>query len=188
MKFLGVITYFFILFSASFSDTLFEKELKARYITNDVSGMISLLEKDSGDPLSLFYNGYFWLDGVFGSVNPKLANYYFLSSINNARVKKDNRTLAISLKNLGDSFYAGDGIEEITLRALDCYEESAKLGYAPAVFNAAVVYNELGNIKKSRYWLKKYCRMKDADLKEYAQKLLKDWETNFKAKKNVNED
>ncbi|MBP9752417.1 MAG: hypothetical protein KBD31_01220 [Proteobacteria bacterium] len=179
--------WFFVFFAALFINGCLNcKDFKRSKIEEDIYVLYFQGAKQIDDYLSalesknnseaFFYHGLLLLDGTLGDVNAGLANYYFLKAIEVAKQAGDVETQKKAFKAIADSFYSGDGIDLITLRALDYYLASSKLNYLPAMFNVAVVYKEVGCCQKAIYWMKKYCSFKEAELKDYGNMLLKKWQ------------
>lgn len=106
----------------------------------------------------------------------RLANFYVSKIIYDIPRCQDKKILAIAHKILADSFYSGDGIDQLPLMALHHYRQSARLGYPPGQFNAAIVYHEIGDIKKALYWMRQYQKNKNAPLRDHAKKMVNAWQ------------
>lgn len=110
--------------------------------------------------------------------NPKLANFFILKALEYQTKNNSKILLGAAYKFLADSFYSGDGIAQSHMLALDYYKKSAQLNYAPAFFNCAAIYKEMGHIKKSSYWIKKYLKHPKSELKNEALLFLKNLKTH----------
>ncbi|CAO5677502.1 MAG: hypothetical protein HEEMFOPI_01128 [Holosporales bacterium] len=134
--------------------------------------------EDEDAPESFFLHGFFLLGN--NHKNSKLANYYFLKAAEAAK-KTGNMTIyKKALKALADSFYSGDGFPLLISRALDYYLASAKCGYAPALFNVAIIYKDRGAYTKAIKWMKRYCAHPEAELADYGKKAIKEWSKKIK--------
>lgn len=141
--------------------SIVEKKVSRYIYHKNTEGLTRYLtEQEAKDnPAAYFQHGYLYICGVIPK-NAGLANFYFLKAIEHS--KNHIHIKRIAQKAMADSLYSGDGCQQSLKLAHDYYLASAKLGYAPAMFNVAITFKELGSHKKYKVWMSKYNKNKNA--------------------------
>lgn len=169
-----------ILFIHAYGHDIEQTESKVHHLyqTGDDDALVAYIQSLPKD-YQYYYLGCLSLCG-FKNSDSKLANFYFFKCL---EITKNKTFRGLCYKAIGDSFYSGDGIDQSLDLAIAYYKKSADCSYAPGLFNYAIALQEAGRIEKAKYMLKKYLRHKDAQLKESAQKLLKEWQHDADSRK-----
>lgn len=148
-----------------------EETVIAIYNKDDMDALKKYIDQLPEDVQNYYY-GVFALEGLF-DLDSKAANFYFLKCIEQTKYKEIK---SAAYKAIGDSFYSGDGLDECLPLAGDAYKKAAELGLPSGLFNYAIVLNEMGEFDLAIKTMKKYSLLKDADLKDYAKKLILEWQ------------
>lgn len=157
-------------FSSSLDDVESDV-LRICEISQNDSDVLSYLNQQDDD-VKFYFLALLNLNGSIEGATSRLANFYLEKTI---EVTNDKYLKSLAYKSLADSFYSGDGIDESLSLAQYYYKKAAQLNLASAMFNLSVVYSELKQMKKARYWMQKYLLHKNAELKERAIALMESW-------------
>ena len=140
------------------------------FTNKDIS--LAYLEKSANEDFpsadAAYILGSFYLSDMPFGKDLKKADYYITLAA------KLNHPAAI--KSIGDGYYSGDIREKDLIKALECYEKSAEMGYGPAQFNAGIVLlnnaKSKKGLKRAIFWLDKASKNSD-DLNDMTKDALK---------------